>query len=459
VVSWRVRRGVLIPILVLLAVLSVAGILYWVKKSKLSVGFGDESPALDLSEARDPEAISYELLANGTLEVEGRQVRYLAVEFPGIRWKGKQWGHHAWIFYSDGCESELGAVVTGGPGPDGFKRFAMEFGARAVAETCVPVLILLDVPNGQFGLEETELMAFSMSRALETGDLTWHLVYPMAFAYSRAMTLESLLVPSHPGRFVLSGGSKRGLTTWIVAAYDDRVAAIAPRSYNGANLTALLQSHYEVYGKPIGSLAVLDVYGLLDQVNRSTHVDELLEVYDPVSHFDELSIPVMVVFGTRDQLSPPGVEWTYAPYYPGPLWFEVVPNATHTGLHSTERAAAAWRAFLAYVAGEAELPEVSVHVSHPAGGSAEVSAEVTCRCGVFGVTAWTATSESLAGLVAADWRPIEMALEGGVWRASIPVTQAYTGVFVEVQFSSAGIEGYVSSPRFVIVEDGTPPRD
>ncbi len=445
-------RGALILIVVLLAGLVAVGVLRWVRPTKLRGGGGTESLTLDLSDARDPEEISYELLANGTIEVEGRQVRYLAVEFPGIRWKGKRWSHRAWIFYSEGCDSELGAVVAGGPGPAGFKRFAVEFGARAVAETCVPVLMLFDVPNGQFGLEETELMAFSMSKALETGDLTWHLVYPMAFAYSRAMTLESPLVPSHPSRFVLSGGSKRGLTTWIVAAYDDRVAAIAPRSYNGANLTALLRSHYQAYGMPIGSLAVMEAYGVLDQVNRSANVDDLLEVYDPVKHFDELSIPIMVIFGTADQLSPPAVEWTYASYYHGPLWFEIVPNATHTGLHSTERAAAAWRAFLAHVTGAAELPEVNVHVSHSTGGSAWVLAEVTCRCEILGVTAWTATSESLAGLVTAGWSPIRMTLEEGVWRASIPVTEAYAGVFVEVRFSSGGVTGYASSPRFVIVE-------
>ncbi len=452
------RRGAVALGAILLVVLSIAGILYWIKETEQSRTRGDGPFRLDFSDARDPAGLSYRLLANGTVEVDGKEVTYLAVEFASILWKGKEWRHRAWIFYSAECESELGAVVAGGPGPSGFKHFAMEFGAKAVAETCVPVLILLDVPNDQFGLEETELMAYSVSKALETGDMTWHLAYPMAFAYARAMTLESLFVPSHPDRFVLSGGSKRGFTTWIVAAYDDRVVAIAPRSFNGANLTALLESHYQVYGGPVGSMAVMEAYGVLDQVNVSGHLEELLEVYDPVSHFDELSLPVMVIFGTADQLSPPTVEWTYAPYYSGPLWFEVVPNATHTGLHSTARAAAAWRAFLAYVSGRAHLPSVEARVAYAGGGCVDVVAEVSCACEscceISDVVAWTAGSESLEGLVSAGWSPTPMEREGDLWRARVPMASSYVGVVVEVRFTSEGVGGYVSSARFVIWQGG-----
>lgn len=54
----------------------------------------------------------------------------------------------------------------------GFKHFIKEFGINAVAETCVPVLILQDVPKGQFGLKETELMAYTIAKALEIRDLS-----------------------------------------------------------------------------------------------------------------------------------------------------------------------------------------------------------------------------------------------------------------------------------------------
>ncbi len=438
-----------VKVLIIIAI-SLIGMLaaLAIQHSMDSISHGGRKFEINLSDARDPEKLNYKVLGEGSFKADGSEIIYVRVEFEGIEWKGKLWKHHATILYSPKCNSRLGAVIAGGYGPKGFKHFAKEFGIKAVAETCVPVLILQDVPNEQFGLKETELMAYTIAKALETGDPSWHLVYPMAFAYSRAMTLESILVPSHPDRFVLSGGSKRGYTTWIVAAHDDRVAAIAPRSFNGANLTALNETHYRVYGKPVGSLAV--VHEALSRVNSREGLKGMLRIYDPVSYFDELSVPVMVIFGTDDQLSPPGAEQSYAPYYKGPLWFEIVANATHTGLHSSDRAAAAWRAFLAYVSGKSHLPEVDVSVRKVEKGLEVRSRVSSCAgCRILGVLTWYSNVDRLEDLVWNPWQSVNMKPEEGYWEATIPVKSKYVGIYVEVRFESGGIEGFISSPRIV----------
>jgi PhoPQ-activated pathogenicity-related protein len=49
-------------------------------------------------------------------------------------------------------------------------------------------------------------------------------------------------------RFVVSGASKRGWTTWLSAAVDPRVRAIAPRVIDMLNMKAQTQWAQKVYG-------------------------------------------------------------------------------------------------------------------------------------------------------------------------------------------------------------------
>jgi PhoPQ-activated pathogenicity-related protein len=49
-------------------------------------------------------------------------------------------------------------------------------------------------------------------------------------------------------RFIVSGGSKRGWTTWTTAAVDDRVVAIVPYVIDCLNLPASMDHHYRAYG-------------------------------------------------------------------------------------------------------------------------------------------------------------------------------------------------------------------
>ena len=50
------------------------------------------------------------------------------------------------------------------------------------------------------------------------------------------------------GRFVVSGASKRGWTTWTTAAVDPRVIAIAPAVIDMLNVEPSFVHHYRAYG-------------------------------------------------------------------------------------------------------------------------------------------------------------------------------------------------------------------
>ena len=112
------------------------------------------------------------------------------------------------------------------------------------------MLVLKDVDEDKYEdecavpREEDSLQARSFDLALSTGDFTWALMAPMTKAVIRGMdVIQEFLQQRYLGRqvvkeFVLTGHSKRGHIAWLAAALDERVAAVAPVSYDLLNISA-----------------------------------------------------------------------------------------------------------------------------------------------------------------------------------------------------------------------------
>ena len=69
----------------------------------------------------------------------------------------------------------------------------------------------------------------------------------------RAMDTVQAFIPTVPPAtrstdFVVTGYSKRGWTTWLTAAVDDRVKAIIPGVFDNLNQGPQMVHHYEVLG-------------------------------------------------------------------------------------------------------------------------------------------------------------------------------------------------------------------
>jgi PhoPQ-activated pathogenicity-related protein len=101
---------------------------------------------------------------------------------------------------------------------------------------------------------EDDFIAYTWDKYLRTGDEKWPARLPMTKSAVRAMDAVTAFAASREGggqkvsRFVVSGASKRGWTTWTTAAVDKRVVAIAPAVIDMLNVEPSFVHHWQAYG-------------------------------------------------------------------------------------------------------------------------------------------------------------------------------------------------------------------
>ena len=101
-------------------------------------------------------------------------------------------------------------------------------------------------------------------------------------------------------RFVVSGASKRGWTTWTTAAVDTRVIAIAPAVIDMLNVEPSFVHHWRVYGA--WSEAVKDYveHGIMDWMG-TPQFRALMRIEEPYEYRDRLTMPKFLLNASGDQ--------------------------------------------------------------------------------------------------------------------------------------------------------------
>ncbi|MBM3845258.1 MAG: hypothetical protein FJ405_03095, partial [Verrucomicrobia bacterium] len=172
------------------------------------------------------------------------------------------WEHWLTVIRPDKVETSVGFLfITGGgrrPNPpskpdDNLIRTALQTGS-VVSE-------LKDVPNQPIvfagetkGRSEDSLIAYTWDKYLRTGDEKWPARLPMTKAAVRAMDAVTAFTRTAEGgaipveKYVVSGGSKRGWTSWTTAAVDRRVIAVVPIVIDLLNIVPSFKHHWEAYG-------------------------------------------------------------------------------------------------------------------------------------------------------------------------------------------------------------------
>ena len=202
------------------------------------------------------------------------------------------------------------------------------------------VVELRDIPNQSLGfngtppLKEDALIAFTWEKFLEDpqNNRHWPLRLPMVKGTIRAMdAVQDFLSEKHitVNQFVVSGGSKRGWTAWLTAAMDNRASAVVPMVIDVLNLRPSMEHHYAAYGH--WALAVKDYIHLIptpDQLH-SPEMKALLEIVDPYSYKDQLTMPKYIVNASADDFFLPDSSRFYFKDLPNEKWIRVLPNLRH----------------------------------------------------------------------------------------------------------------------------------
>jgi PhoPQ-activated pathogenicity-related protein len=144
-------------------------------------------------------------------------------------------------------------------------------------------------------------------------------------------------------RFVVSGASKRGWTTWLTGASDNRVAAIAPMVIDVLNMPVNLD--YQVKMWKTYSVQIEDYVKLgIPQTVHSEKGDAITAMVDPYSYRKKLTMPKLIMMGTNDEYWTVDAIKHYIDSIPGQNFIHYVPNVGHD-LGDKKQALAALSAF------------------------------------------------------------------------------------------------------------------
>lgn len=245
--------------------------------------------------------------------------------------------------------------ITGGSNKKGLPnwnkkddKFLLELSEVAAKNKGI-VALLRQAPNQPlFGdLTEDALISYTLHKFKEDGDYSWPLLFPMVKSAVRAMDavqeFSKQKLNHEVKRFVVSGASKRGWTTWLTGASDNRVAAIAPMVIDILNMPVNLD--YQVKMWKDYSIQIEDYVKLgIPQNSHTEQGEAITTMVDPYSYRKKLTMPKMLFMGTNDEYWTVDAIKHYIDSIPGQNYVHYVPNAGHD-LGDKKQAIAALSAF------------------------------------------------------------------------------------------------------------------
>jgi len=267
------------------------------------------------------------------IESEQSGDRIYDLQFVSQTWQANTWQHQLQIYQprSVAPNSTMFLWITGGSTRPAHISLGLELARKIKA----PVAILYHIPNQPLlegKLSEDDLIAETFVRYLKTKDENWPLLLPMVKSVVKAMDVLQAFGKQEWGEpingFIVSGASKRGWTTWLTAAIDPRVRAIAPVVIDTLNVRAQMPRQLKAFGAYSARLAPYTSRGLVP-IPETPEGQRLLSMVDPWEYRDRLALPKLIVNGTNDFYWATDALNLYWTELAGSKWVVYVPNAGH----------------------------------------------------------------------------------------------------------------------------------
>lgn len=284
-------------------------------------------------------------------------------------WKDIVWVHQLTVLIPDEVKQD-GALllISGGSIENGIPRWndnKDDYQLKAMEQIAINnkavVAVLRQTPNQPLygGRKEDELISMTLHNFKKDGDYEWPLLFPMVKSAVKAMDAVQVFVAEkyakRINKFIITGFSKRGWTTWLTGATDDRVIAIAPMVIDVLNMPVSLQYQIETWGDY--SVEIQDYVNLgIPQEALTSSGREITTMIDPYSYRKNLLMPKMIFMGTNDPYWVVDNVKNYIDDIPGKNILHYVPNVGHD-LGDGRQAARALDAFVSMTLDGYKYPE------------------------------------------------------------------------------------------------------
>ncbi|MBB5284125.1 PhoPQ-activated pathogenicity-related protein [Rhabdobacter roseus] len=257
------------------------------------------------------------------------------------KWREHTWRHQLTIFVpSENKHDGALLFITGGSNKDEQPNWSKSdklwpsLAAMASKNKAI-VALLKQTPNQPLygDLTEDALISYTLHQFKQDGDYTWPLLFPMVKSAVKAMDavqeFAQQKLQHKVNGFVISGASKRGWTTWLSGAIDDkRVKAIGPMVIDILNMPTNLEYQLTTYGEY--SEQINDYVQLgIPQSAKTAQGQAINTMIDPYAYRAKLTMPKLIFIGTNDEYWTVDAIKHYFDDIPGQNMIHYVPNAGH----------------------------------------------------------------------------------------------------------------------------------
>jgi len=265
-------------------------------------------------------------------------------------------------------------------------------------------------------------------------DPAYILQLPMAKAGVRALdTVESFLTSATapdevqalgltPTHHIVAGASKRGYSTWHVAAVDPRVMAIVPIVMDELNFAENVQHHYRSLGG--WSFVLKDYWHMnLTMLFNKPEMQLIFDIVDPFVYREKINLPKLVCNTADDEFFlPDNIRWWWdkMPAHHQMNRFVTLPNSDHPTIPGTLELVGTVTTWLREI-----LMASSRLGSRPAAGSIEernAASELLMEAADVPKYNWTISATGEEITVTADRKPLAVTM----WHSSTCHAHAHT---------------------------------
>jgi PhoPQ-activated pathogenicity-related protein len=367
-------------------------------------------------------------------------------------WQGLPWTHRLHLYLPDHRTAQDWALLTIGSDyqdRDDFTHIDTDLACRIGIASAH----LYDVPNQPLfdGLREDELLAHTLSQALDTGDMTWPLLSPMVKSAVRALDAIAEFCGEREGgapkRFILHGASKRGWTTWLTAVVDPRVRAIIPEVYDNLNLFAQMPHQVKVWESYSEMIDDFTEQRLQDKMRTPLgHV--IASTIDPYTYRQQLTLPKLLIQSLNDRYWATDALNLYWDDLSGVKHTVYAPNQSHH-ISDREGIASTFAAFVRAVIGDLCLPEVAVEYDE---SNAGLNMCVRSAVPALNARVWTANSAN-QDFREASWSSVDLtaATDRKTFTGAVPRPgSGYTAVMADCVLDDAEKPFVLSTPVRIV---------